>query len=51
MLAVILLWDLLAQPFGRLNGSGGAGGVVGSTPTQAVAGAALVIERLLKRQG
>src|SRR5207244_13433847 len=31
------------QPFGRLNGSGGAGGVVGSAPTQAVAGAALVI--------
>src|SRR6185436_6374207 len=37
VLAVILLWDLLAQPFGRLSGSGGA------APTQAVAGAALVI--------
>ena len=40
VLAVILLWDLLAQPFGRL---GGAGGVGGTEPTQAVAGAALVI--------
>jgi len=40
VLAVILLWDLLAQPFNRLNG---AGEVVGSAPTQAVAGAALVI--------
>ena len=37
VLAVILLWDLLAQPFGRLGGTGGA------EPTQAVAGAALVI--------
>src|SRR5689334_21783849 len=37
---MILLWDLLAQPFNRLNG---AGEVVGSAPTQAVAGAALVI--------
>ena len=43
VLAVILLWDLLAQPFGRLNGPGSAGGVVGTAPTQAVAGAALVI--------
>ena len=40
VLAVILLWDLLAQPFGRL---GGVGGVGGTEPTQAVAGAALVI--------
>ena len=38
VLAVILLWDLLAQPFGRLAGPGGAGGTA-----QAVAGAALVI--------
>jgi len=37
VLAVILLWDLLAQPFDRLNGAGEA------APTQAVAGAALVI--------
>ena len=37
VLAVILLWDLLAQPFGRLSGSGGA------DQAQAVAGAALVI--------
>ena len=37
VLAVILLWDLLAQPFGRLGGVGGA------APAQAVAGAALVI--------
>ena len=27
VLAVILLWDLLAQPFGRLGGPGSAGGV------------------------
>jgi Family of unknown function (DUF6297) len=37
MLAAVLLSDLLAQPFGRLAGSGG------SAPAQAVAGAALVI--------
>jgi len=37
VLAVILLWDLLAQPFGRLSGSGGA------DQAQAVAGAALVL--------
>src|SRR4029077_10408724 len=46
VLAVILLWDLLAQPFARLNGPGGAGGiagVVGSPPAQPVAGAALDI--------
>jgi hypothetical protein len=36
VLTVILLGDLLAQPFGRLTGSGGA------APAQAVAGAALV---------
>ncbi len=36
VLTVILLWDLLAQPFGRLSGHGGA------APSQAVAGAALV---------
>jgi hypothetical protein len=36
VLTVILLSDLLAQPFGRLAGSGG------SAPGQAVAGAALV---------
>jgi len=35
VLAMILLWDLLAQPFDRLNGAGEA------APTQAVAGAAL----------
>jgi hypothetical protein len=35
-LTMILLWDLLAQPFGRLTGSGG------TAPAQAVAGAALV---------
>ena len=40
VLAVILLWDLLAQPFGRLSGPGGTGG---AAPAQAVAGAALVI--------
>jgi len=37
VLAVILLSDLLAQPFGRLTGSGS------SAPAQAMAGAALVI--------
>jgi Family of unknown function (DUF6297) len=37
VLVTILLSDLLAEPFGRLTGSGG------SAPTQAVAGAALVI--------
>ena len=37
VLAVILLWDLLAQPFGRLGGVGGV------APAQAVAGAALVL--------
>jgi len=37
VLAVVLLSDLLAQPFSRLAGSGG------SAPAQAVAGAALVI--------
>jgi hypothetical protein len=36
VLTVILLGDLLAQPFGRLSGHGGA------APSQAVAGAALV---------
>jgi hypothetical protein len=36
VLTVILLWDLLAQPFGRLSGHGVA------APSQAVAGAALV---------
>jgi hypothetical protein len=36
VLTVILLWDLLAQPFGRLAGHGAA------APSQAVAGAALV---------
>jgi Family of unknown function (DUF6297) len=43
VLAVILLWDLLAQPFDRLTGPGGTGGVAGANPAQAVAGAALVI--------
>jgi hypothetical protein len=43
VLAVILLWDLLAQPFDRLNGTGGAGGISAAAPAQAVAGAALVI--------
>jgi hypothetical protein len=43
VLAVILLWDLLAQPFGRLTGPGGTGGVAGADLAQAVAGAALVI--------
>jgi hypothetical protein len=37
VLTLILLSDLVAQPFGRLTGSGG------SAPAQAVAGAALVI--------
>ena len=37
VLAVILLWDLLAQPLGRLGGAGG------TETAQAVAGAALVI--------
>ena len=40
VLAVVLLWDLLAQPFDRLNGPGGTGG---AAQAQAVAGAALVI--------
>ena len=43
VLAVILLWDLLAQPFGRLAGPGGAAGAGGTKPAQAAAGAALVI--------
>ena len=43
VLAVILLWDLLAQPFGRLAGPDGTSGVAGADPAQAVAGAALVI--------
>ncbi len=38
VLAVVLLWDLLAPPFGRLIGAGAPAG-----PAQAVAGAALVI--------
>jgi len=37
---VILLWDLLAQPFGRLTGAGGAGSA--QAAAQAMAGAALV---------
>jgi uncharacterized protein DUF6297 len=40
VLAVILLWDLLAQPFGRLTGAGGAGSA--QAAAQAMAGAALV---------
>jgi Family of unknown function (DUF6297) len=41
VLVTILLSDLLAQPFGRLTGTGAAAGSLAAT--QAVAGAALVI--------